>query len=79
MSRKWERVQSTPMKPKYAVKNAEFAQKNEVFIEACNQAGVKPTTRMASKWRNKKGSAYGFKAISKTVVSEKKKKNKEDK
>jgi len=71
---KWERVIGTPMKPKYAIKNELFATTNEVFIEACKQADVKNTTRMAAKWRNKKGSAYGFKAVAKTIVTKNKKK-----
>jgi len=71
---KWERVIGTNEKPKYAVKNELFAQTNEVFIEACKQADVKPTTRMAAKWRNKKGSAYGFMAVAKTIIAEGKKK-----
>jgi len=56
----WERVVGTPMKPKYAIKNELFAQENVIFKKACELAGVKNTTRMASKWRNKKGSAYTF-------------------
>ena len=71
---KWERIQADPIKPKYAIFNSIFAQKNEVFIEACNQANVNNTTRMASKWRNKKGSAYQFMALAKTVIAEGKKK-----
>ncbi len=71
---KWERVQATPIEPKYAVKNAEFALKNEVFVEACKQAGVDNTTRMASRWRNKRGTAYGFKASAKAVIAKGKKK-----
>ena len=57
---KWERVIGTPMKPKYAIKNELFAQTDKHFIEICKAAGVKNTTRMAAKWRNKKGTAYKF-------------------
>ena len=73
---KWERVVGTEIKPKYAVKNELFATTNDVFMEACKQAKVKNTTRMASKWRNKKGLAYGFKAVAKTIVAGKKKEKK---
>ena len=71
---KWERIQADPIKPKYAIQNSIFAQENEVFVEACNQANVNNTTRMASRWRNKRGTAYAFKALAKTVIAEKKKK-----
>jgi hypothetical protein len=33
----------------------------EKFKEACAQAGISPTTRQASKYRNKKGKAYAKK------------------
>jgi len=71
---KWERVRGTYLEPKYSVKNADFATTNEVFIEACKQAKVEPTTRMASKWRNKRGSAFGFMAIAKTIIAKSKEK-----
>lgn len=73
---KWDRVVGTPQKPKYAIKNELFAQTNEVFIEACKQADINNTTRMAAKWRNKKGTAYGFMALAKTIVAENKKSKK---
>lgn len=38
--------------------NKKFAEKDKGFREACEKAGVEPTTRQASKFRNKKGSAY---------------------
>lgn len=38
--------------------NRLFAATDKAFIHACEQAKVKPTARQASKWRNKKGSAY---------------------
>ncbi len=37
--------------------NAQYA-KEDVFIKRCENAGVKPTTRQASKFRMGKGSAY---------------------
>ena len=45
--------------------NAEFAKQDKPFIAACASVskldfytGFEPTTRQASKWRNKKGIAY---------------------
>ena len=38
--------------------NAKFAAKNEEFIAACAVAGVKPTSRQASKFRARKGLAW---------------------
>jgi hypothetical protein len=40
------------------VVNKEFAQKDQAFINACEKAGIKPTKRQASKYRNKKGIAF---------------------
>ena len=37
--------------------NLEFSRTKE-FIEICKKAGVEPTQRQASKFRNKKGTAY---------------------
>ena len=31
---------------------------NTRFLECCRRAGIKPTKRQASKFRNQKGSAY---------------------
>jgi hypothetical protein len=31
-----------------------------VFVRACKLAGLQPTKRQASKWRNGKGKAHGF-------------------
>lgn len=51
------------MNPK-KMTNAKFAEENVDFIEACKKATketgieIKPTTRQASKYRNKKGLAY---------------------
>jgi hypothetical protein len=38
--------------------NKEFAETNKAFQKACENAGVKPTPRQASKYRNKKGKAW---------------------
>jgi hypothetical protein len=38
--------------------NREFAAKNGGFQAACEAAGIKPTKRQASKFRNKTGTAY---------------------
>jgi predicted HicB family RNase H-like nuclease len=35
------------------VNNREFAEKNKEFREACEREGVEPTTRQASKFRNR--------------------------
>ena len=40
------------------MKNAEFARKDEKFIKACEKVLIEPTSRQASKYRNKKGKAY---------------------
>jgi hypothetical protein len=44
-----------------AITHAEFAKTDGLFIKACELAGVKPTTRQAAKYRNKRGAAYQFK------------------
>lgn len=38
--------------------NKKFANEDKVFKDACEKAGVEPTTRQASKFLNKKGLAY---------------------
>jgi len=40
------------------IKNADFAKTNRDFNRACRIFEISPTTRQASKWRMKKGSAY---------------------
>jgi len=45
------------------VTNAEFAKSDTGFQEACEKAGIKPTTRQAAKWRRKEGLAYKAKNI----------------
>ena len=42
--------------------NTQFAAEDHLFRQACNLAGIQPTKRQASKWRNKKGTAYQFKS-----------------
>lgn len=41
--------------------NKEFATKNDLFIKCCERAGVTPTARQASKFRNYKGRAFKVK------------------
>ena len=43
---------------KYEITNAKFAKENMEFQSACDRAGVQPTARQASKFRNKRGQAY---------------------
>ena len=38
--------------------NKWFSQNDPQFIVCCADAGIKPTARQASKFRNKKGKAY---------------------
>lgn len=38
--------------------NRQFAETDKYFIECCKRTNVKPTTRQASKFRNKRGLAY---------------------
>lgn len=40
--------------------NRKFAQENKPFKDACEGAGCDPTTRQASKFRNKKGTAWMY-------------------
>jgi len=43
---------------KFEIHNEQFAKENQEFQTACQAAGVKPTARQASKFRNKKGRAF---------------------
>lgn len=43
--------------------NKEFAETNAHFRRVCRAANVEPTTRQASKYRNRKGSAFAARAI----------------
>lgn len=38
--------------------NKEFSEQDEKFVKVCKDNNIEPTTRQASKWRNKKGSAW---------------------
>lgn len=40
------------------VTNRQFSKTDKNFLSACEKAGVEPTARQASKYRNKKGLAY---------------------
>ncbi len=39
-------------------KNKDYAQNNQLFIEACRLAVITPTRRQASKFRQGRGAAY---------------------
>jgi len=43
----------------------DFALKIKTFKASCEKAGIEPTKRQASKYRNKKGKAYMAKEASK--------------
>jgi hypothetical protein len=43
---------------KFEQSNRVFAAENKAFRAACSEAGVEPTKRQASKYRNKLGVAY---------------------
>jgi len=38
--------------------NREFSEKDKVFIDSCEEAGILATQRQASKWHMKRGLAY---------------------
>jgi hypothetical protein len=57
-NRKWERVNGGITKPIPEVTNKQFATTNQHFINECSKVEVKPTSRQASKFRNKKGKAF---------------------
>lgn len=42
----------------YGTYHKEFANEDGVFRAACERAGVQPTKRQASKWRNGRGAAF---------------------
>jgi hypothetical protein len=42
------------------VPNAQFAQTDKAFIDACKRAEIPPTARQASKYRNRRGAAYAM-------------------
>jgi hypothetical protein len=43
--------------------NKDFAETNKLFRDCCAKADIDPTTRQASKWRNRKGLAFSMKFI----------------
>jgi len=52
-------VPSEPVKHKYGFDfNTHFAETNEEFRKCCEKAGIEPTARQASKWRNQRGRAF---------------------
>ena len=46
------------MAKKTKMTNRMYAQENKEFNDACSKFDVKPTSRQASKFRNKKGVLY---------------------
>ena len=58
--KQWNRVSGNPHENRYDLTNLKFAESNKDFIKLCEQAGVQATQRQASKYRNKKGSAYKY-------------------
>ena len=56
-SRQYDPGPSVPSR--YEVPNRVFATTDKAFLNACQKIGIEPTTRQASKWRNKKGRAWG--------------------
>lgn len=56
----WIRVHGPDLRPEYAEeakKNKQILQ-NDQFKQACEQAGITPTKRQASKFKQKRGLAY---------------------
>jgi len=43
---------------KMIITNAQFSKSNKEFVAACEEAGIVPTRRQASKFLNKKGLTY---------------------
>lgn len=48
--------------------NLKFSKSDVVFQKACELAGIHPTLRQASKWRNKKGLSYRFKNKANRII-----------
>lgn len=44
----------------YGDSNKKMAENDKIFRKACELAGVQPTKRQASKWRNHRGRAYDY-------------------
>lgn len=53
-----QKAQTEEQKKEFKMTNKLFSETNEEFKIACEVAGVKPTTRQASKWRSRKGKAW---------------------
>ena len=49
------------------ISNKEFAAQDKKFQAACKAAGVEPTARQASKYRNNQGLAYQSKGMKNNV------------
>jgi len=58
----WERVFGPDLDPLNAINREINAgiMKSKDFIQSCKMLNIDPTKRQASKWGNKKGSAYKF-------------------
>lgn len=58
----WERVVGTPVsEDELKRQNANKSiMNNEIFLKACENAGVPVTKRQGQKYNNKKGKAYRF-------------------
>jgi len=54
------------------VNNREFAKTDDVFKTACDMADISTTVRQASKFRNRKGSAFKYRRKAIIVVNKKK-------
>lgn len=60
--KKWKRVVGPNLEPQHDERRNENQKifNKEVFKNACEAAGVEPTIRQASKFKNKKGIAFTF-------------------
>lgn len=56
--KKLTKVYKEVKSPKHKTTNSDFAKNDQKFIKCCELAGVKPTARQASKFRNGKGVAF---------------------
>lgn len=59
-----------PKKEVPKITNRKFSQEDRLFLKACELAGVEPTRRQASKFRNKNGSAYAQKARAQSTLGQ---------
>lgn len=51
------------------ITNTMFARENELFRKSCEAAGIEPTPRQASRWRNGKGKAIRFRSLANEKTS----------